>query len=209
MAAGDLTTLASVREFLRISDSSQTDMDAALTTMIGQASKAIHHHTGREFAPLSTASQARIFEYYGGGVLFLTPYDAKTVTSVQIDTDSDSPTTLVEDSDYFLKPRGAFQGVYTHIELRGYEPAAKSSTAAFASKPWREVTVTGTWGFASVPSDVAVACNMLVAFWYRNHSAPAGRDLANDGDRFGPVNMPTGVMQLLAPYRVLGFGYGA
>jgi uncharacterized phiE125 gp8 family phage protein len=196
-----------VREFLRLSDSSQTDMDAALSTFITQASKAIHHHTGREFAPLSTASQTRLFEYYGGGTLFFTPYDAQSVTEVLIDTESGVGTELVEDSDYFLKPRNAQQGVYTHMELRGCEPSAKGSSDA--SKPWREISVTGTWGFASVPADIAAAANMLVAFWYRNHSAVAGRDLQNEGDRFGPVNMPTGVLQLLAPYRVLGFGYGA
>lgn len=206
MAAGDLTTLASVREFLRLSDSTQTDMDALLTTFVGQASKAIHKYTGREFAPLSTASQQRIFAYRGGGRLYFTPYDLSAATLVQIDTDTDTATTLTADDDYFLFPRNAIDGVYEYMELRGFEPAARMSGNAV--KPWREVTITGTWGFSAVPADVKTAANMLVAFWYRQHSALSGVDLAGEGDRFGPVNLPSGVMQLLAPYRVVGFGYG-
>lgn len=206
MSAGDLTTLASVREFLRI-NSTQTDMDAALSTFVTQASKTIHHYTGREFAPLSTASQVRIFEYYGGGHLYFTPYDLQSATLVQIDTDGSTPATLTADSDYFLKPRNAQLGVYDSMELRGCEPAKRNSNTPY--RPWRQITITGTWGFPSVPEDVKAAANMLIAFWYRNGSAVPGRDLAGQGDRFGPVNLPTAVIQLLAPYRIVGFGYGA
>lgn len=209
MAAGDLTDLASVREFLRITDADQTGADTFLTALIAQASRAIHKHTAREFAPLSTASQTRVFAYHGGGRLFFTPHDLRAATSVQIDTDSDNPTTLTADEDYYLFPRGAspIDGVYEYMELRGCEPAAKSSSSLV--RPWREITVVGTWGFASVPADVKTAANMLIAFWYRQHSTVPGNTLAGEGDRFGPVSWPSGVLQLLASYRVIGFGYGA
>lgn len=206
MSAGDLTTLASVREFLRIPDA-QTDMNGVLQSFITQASKAIHRYTGREFAPLSTAPQTRIFEYYGRGYLYFTPYDLQSASLVRIDTDGDTPTTLEADNDYFLKPRNTPLGVYEYMELRSLEPPIKTSSRPF--KPWRQITITGTWGFPSVPEDVKAAANMMIAFWYRNQSALPGRDLGSEGDRFGPVNMPTAVMQLLAPYRVIGFGYGA
>jgi hypothetical protein len=75
-------------------------------------------------------------------------------------------------------------------------------------KPWREVTVTGTWGFAAIPADVVAAANMLVAFWWRNQSTVPGQSLNGEGDRYGPVSMPSAVLQILAPYRVIGFGYG-
>lgn len=205
MAAGDLTTLALVREFMG-TPTDQTDSDTLVSTFVGQASKAIHKYTGREFAPLSTASQTRIFAYYGNGRLYFSPYDLRSATTVQIDTDGDSPTTLTADSDYFLFPRNANDGVYEWMELRGLEPAKRSS--ASASKPWREVTIVGTWGFESVPADVRTAANMLIAFWIRQHSSVSGVDLAGQGDRFGPMNMPTGVLQILSPYRVVGFGLG-
>lgn len=207
MAAGDLTDLASVRAFLRITDAAQTGSDTLLTALIAQASRAIHKHTGREFAPLETGSQTRVFAYHGGGRMYFTPYDARSVTSVEIDTDGDNPTALTVDEDYYLFPRNAPDGVYEHMELRGCEPARK--TSANPVRPWREVTVVGTWGFAAVPADVKTAANMLVAFWYRQHSTVPGNTLAGEGDRYGPVSWPSGVLQLLASYRVVGFGYGA
>lgn len=210
MAQGDLTTLASVREFLRISDA-KTDMDDVLASFITQASAAIKRHTGREFAAESTASQTRLFAYRGGGRLYFAmdgPRDLRTASTVTIDTDTDNPTVLVEDEDYFLFPRGGGAGgVYEHMELRWWEPASKLSSDQV--KPWREIEIVGTWGWASVPSDVIAATNMLVAFWYRQHSAVPGNDLAGEGDRFGPVAFPTSVLRLLEPYRVMGFGYGA
>jgi hypothetical protein len=204
VAAGDLTTLASVREFLRI-PTAQTDADALLTTLIAQASSVIEQYTSREFAPESTGSQTRTFQYHGGsGILYLIPWDLRSVTLMQIDTETDSPQTLTADEDYFLMPRRAPGGVYEYVELRGL--AAGSRAAGAALKPWREVEITGTWGYSAVPDAVKLAANMLVAFWWRQHSAVPGRELAGEGDRFGPVNMPSGVMQLLAPYRVVGFG---
>jgi hypothetical protein len=206
VAAGDLTSLSNVRSFLRI-PTDQTDADTLLTALVSQASRAIHVHTGREFAALNTGSQERIFAYHGGGRLFFTPYDLRVATSVVIDTDGSTPTQLAAGIDYVLFPRNATNGVYEYMELRGLEPARR--TSADVVTPWREVSITGLWGFESVPVDVVTAANMLVAFWYRQHSALSGVDLSGEGDRFGPVNMPTGVLQLLAPYRVIGFGWGA
>jgi len=207
VAAGDLTTLASVREFLRITDAAQTSSDTLLSSFITQASRAIRTHCGQEFAPENTGSLTRSFAYYGGGRLFVAPYTLRSVTSVQIDTDTDSPTTLTEDSDFFVFPRGGgYDGVYEHLELRGFEPARRMSSNAI--RPWREVSITGTWGFDEVPGDVGVAANMLVAWWMRQHSSVPGNMLEGEGDRYGPVAWPSGVLSLLAPYRVVGFGYG-
>lgn len=207
MPVGDLTSLESVRRFLNMTDETQTDADDLLGVLITQASKAIHTHTAREFSSVETGSATRVFAYYGGGRLFMTPFDLRAATEVQIDTDSDNPTTLVEGTDYVLFPRSARNGVYEFLELRSCEPGAKSSGDVV--KPWREVMVTGTWGFEEVPSDVVAACHMLVAFWFRQHTTTPGVSLEGEGDRYGPVSMPSAVLQILAPYRVIGFGYGA
>lgn len=207
MAAGDLTTLTSVRSFLRISDTTQTAQDALLETFITQASKAIRTYCGQDFEPIQTTSTTRVFAYYGGGRLYFAPHSLRSVTSVAIDTETDTETTLTADSDYFLFPRGGSSGgVYEFVELRGYEPGARLSDNAV--KPWREVTITGLWGFEDVPADVVLAANVQVAWMYRNFSAPPGQDLAGEGDRFGPVGMPSGVRMLLEPYRIVGFGDG-
>lgn len=205
MAAGDLTTLANVRSFLRL-PTAQTDGDALLATFITAVSAAIRTYTGREFSATDTGSHTRLFRYFGGGMLFLDRSDLRSVSAVSIDTETSSSTALVLNEDYFLLPRGARDGVYEAVELRGY---ATGSHVGGNIKPWREVSITGLWGFSSVPKDVETAANMYVAHWMRNHSTVPGRDLAGEGDRFGAVNMPSGVMQLLAPYRVIAFGAGA
>jgi hypothetical protein len=209
VAAGDLTTLASVREFVGkpTSGTAQTQDDELLTSLIVQESKQIHAYTGREFAPVSTASQTRKFAYYGGGRLYFTPYDLQDVTSVTIDTESGDGVALEEDVDFFLFPRNANAGVYTHAELRNCEPVAKSSRHVV--RPWREVTVVGTWGFSSVPDDVELAANAQVAFLFRQHSAVPGNVLGDNSTRFGPVGLCSAAMSLLGPYRVVGFGYGS
>ena len=206
MAAGDLTTSASVREYLRI-PTAQTDMNALLATFITQASTAIKRYTAREFAPATAAGVERAFKYAGGGIVHLAPYDCVAVTQVEVDTDTDSPTVLDSDS-YRLLPVGKPSGAYNAIELRGVTVASRTSDTL--TKPWREVSVTGTWGFTAVPDDVALAANMLVAWYYRNHSAPPSVELGDEGDRrFGPVLMPSGVRALLDHWRVVSFGHGA
>jgi hypothetical protein len=206
VASGDLTTSANVRTFLGI-PSDQTEMNTLMAALITGASAAIKRYTGREFSPQTAAGTARKFRYFGGGYMPFAPYDADTVTAVSIDTDGDSPLTLTEDEDFYLLPRESEFGVYTGMELRGMNPASR--TSGVQHRPWRQVTVTGTWGFASIPTEVATACEMLVAWWYRQQSSIPGNDLAGEGDRFGPSAWPTAVRQLLAPYRITSFGAGA
>ena len=206
MAAGDLTTLAEVRAFLRLSDPSQTDMDTLLTALITQASAAIKRYTMREFTATASGT-ARKFRYFGGGTLWFHsegPYDLQSASSVTIDSETASPQTLTVDEDYFLVPRNAPLGVYEGMELRNLAPYGRSSANDY--RPWRQVTVTGTWGMASVPDDVELACQMQVAYLYRQHSTVPGRDLGGEGERFGPMMWAPGVVQALSPYRVIGTG---
>lgn len=183
-------------------DASQTDFDTLLTTLVTQASVAIKRYCGREFAPATSSGTARKFRYEGGGYLSLAPYDAQAVTSVVIDTDTTSTTTLVVNQDYYLLPLNQNDGVYTGVQIRGYEP--RSYTSSVNVKPFRQITITGTWGFSSVPDDVALAANILVKWWYENQSAASGSQLGELSDRFGPVLWPTAVRQLLDHWRVVG-----
>jgi hypothetical protein len=180
-------------------------MDTTLEDLITTASYAVKRYTGRQFSDAGTPASAKIFDYYGGGFLPFAPFDLQTLTSVQIDTDGSSPTTLTEDDDFFLKPVDKRDGVWEGMQLRGLSPSEQTTQDY---RPSREVTVTGVWGMPSVPSEVAMATRMLVGWWYRQHSAPPGNELRGEGDRFGPVAWPTGVLQLLAPYRVASVGIG-
>lgn len=202
MAAGDLTTLASVREFMNLS-SGQTATDVSLGSLVTQASAAICRYAGREFAPASSAATARKFRYEGGGYLFFAPYDLQTTTLVRIDTEGAAPTDLTAADDYVLLPLNAPQGVYTHMEMRNLGPASQTSARDYT--PSRQITITGTWGFSTVPDDVKLAANITCAWLMRNHAAMPGKDLGVDADRFGPAALPSSVKRLLEHYTVRVF----
>lgn len=205
MAAGDLTTKAEVRKYLNLS-SGQTDLDTLIDALITQASVQIKRYCGREFAP-QTSSTARKFRYYGGGYLHFSPYDldATTAPTVQIDTDEASPTTLTVNEDYYLLPINADDGVYTCMELRGIRVASRSSRHDYS--PSRQFTITGVWGFDSVPSDVALAANIQVGWLLRTHSTMPSHELSDDTDRSpNPRALGPGVPGLLNHWKVTGFG---
>lgn len=202
VSTSDLTTVADVREYLQL-PTAQTDQNLFIQTLITQASIAIMRYAQREFAPAVTAT-ARKFPYARGGVINLAPYDLRTVTSIEIDTDTDDETALTTD-DYRLLPVTSPDGTYTSVQIRGYSLGPDSSLTDYDR--YREVTITGNWGFSAVPTDVKLAANIMVGWLLRQHSSMPGVGVENLGDRFGPVMWPSSVRQLLDHYRVIGFGY--
>lgn len=207
VATSDLTTLASVREYLGI-QTADSDSDALIQTYITSCSRAIMKWAGREFAPQVTAT-IRKFRYEGGGRLAFSPFDLVTATLVTIDSDGTSPTTLVANEDYYLLPLNGEGALYTSMELRNLGPATRSSSTDYT--PWRQVSITGTWGLATATvmttfPDVALAANVQVAFMMRNHSArPGGDEFGGDSSTYGPVGLCQGTRDLLRQYRIVEF----
>ena len=148
---------------------------------------------------------ARKFSYRGGSKLLLTPYSLRSIDSVVFDTDGTNPanTTLTED-DYRLHPRTPKDGVYSMIEFRGFSPVARTSAVDY--RPDREVTITGDWGYEEVPAEIAQACVMAVVFRLRNDSDYRAQGGAEEVGRYGSIQFPTLVRQILEPYKVWGVG---
>jgi hypothetical protein len=201
-STSDLTTVADVREYLQI-PTAQTDQNTLIQTFITQCSVTMMRYSGREFAPSQTAV-ARKFMYRRGGALMLAPYDLRSVTSMVLDSDLTDTTTLTTD-DYRLLPVTSPDGTYTSVQIRGYSLPSRSSTLDYDD--YREVTITGNWGFSAVPTDVKLAANIMVGWMLRNHSTIPGFGAESLNDRFGPVMWPTAVRQILDHYRIVGFGY--
>jgi hypothetical protein len=197
MAAGDLVTLDAARDFLQFSDDA-VELDGPLQDTITRASLAITRSTyGREFTP--TTSTARVFEWDGcSRRVSLAPYDLRTATSVVMDSDSTSPTTLAATS-YRLAPVPASFGVYTRLEL-AYDLSLPAPSVSWTR---RRVQVTGDWGFAAVPADVQQACLLYVAAVIRRDVQAFGSALQPNSFGEGinePEAFPPGVRGLLAPY---------
>lgn len=203
MAAQDLTTIESFREYQQVSGAAATAQTARVTTLITVASDAIMQFCQQEFAPV-TATAAREFRYDGGGVLSLAPYSLRSVTSVAIDTDTDAPTTL-EATSYRLAPIPARNGVFHTLHMRGIGvlPALTDLGPSY-----REITVTGAWGYAAVPVAVREACNMTVGYILRTMSQGQGDEFDGVSSGWGgsAVLLPGNAKRLLAPYRRYGAG---
>lgn len=196
MAAGDLVTLQQARNYLGMTDAEETDMNGEIEAAITRASRLITQYTGREFASVA-GSPTRTFAYEGGGVLQLKNRSLRSITTIVIDTDTDTPTTLTT-SDYALMPVGGdIDNIYTHILLYVGDPVLP--------KKWREVQITGSWGYTSIPADVVEAVLSTISYWYhslQHNGVEFGESAGNRNISFLPVK----AKQLLAPYRFISFG---
>jgi hypothetical protein len=145
----DLTTLSAVRSFLQKSD---TNQDVIISSLITRASAAIQRYCQREFAPTSTGV-TRHFEWDGCYPwLDLAPYDLRTITTVQINTD-DTPTTVTS-SQYRLFPYPNPDGVFTALRL--------DNLTSIGSPRFRNsrIGITGDWGFAAEVSAFSGSFNV-------------------------------------------------
>lgn len=173
--AGDLTSLGAMRLYLQ-KPAADTEQDEIIEQLITRASAAITRHCDREFVPTPGVERVLLYEPNERGYLSLAPYDLRTATQVQIDTDNGSPTEI-EAADYRLYPRGGPDGVYTYMRL--YVRTGTSSV-------WgdeREVTITGDWGFEAVPADVEQACIETVGLVLRRDVAGMETTFSIDEDR--------------------------
>lgn len=195
------TDVATARKWLRDSAADQTLVE----TLINGYSRAARLYCRRQFAPTETAV-AHVFRYEGGGILDLSPFEATAVTSVVVGTDlaDDAEVTLdaqtsTQQAEYRLEPRhGTVDGTFLRMSLPIYRPNPPHHY---------QVTVTGNWGMAAVPADVALAVLIAVAAGYRNPEAFAARQLGEFGitdtvppDQAGQ-SLPEAARNLLRPYR--------
>lgn len=201
MASQDLTTLAQVREHQQRTDATNTTQDALVGDLITVASDLIMEHTQREFAPTSGSGStpvARTYRYDGRGMLNLAPDDARTVTQVRIDTDTSTPTTLEAGTQYKLWPTRSKHAIYSHLHLVGIGVASNYTDGV---PSYREVEVTGTWGWATVPTPVERACILLVMELLSRTSNWKNMDVDSlMPSGAGPV-IPLHVRTMLAPYK--------
>lgn len=204
----DLCTLGDVREMIEM-PTTDTSRDDLIRTLITSASQAIARYTDREFAPPSTAITRRFrIEYadQASPLVDFQAFDLRAATTVTLNPESSSPTTLAATTDYVLEPQQSFTGTYKRIRL---SPILPYLTTFMVKYGYAQVDVVGDWGFASVPSDVKMACVRTVGSWMdRSLSAYGAQDLLLEDPRVvypGAVDssygIPAGARNLLAPYR--------
>jgi hypothetical protein len=187
LAADDLCTLADVKLELRKTDS--TD-DTLLSALITDASTTIQTKYGRFIADTTT----RVFPYRGQNRLDLFPYFLRTPSAVT-STVGTASTTLTATTDYSTRP--LHSTVYRYL----YLPTTSLGTSETT------ISITGTWGFSTIPNDVKRAAVITVADWYRAggaYTTVLDTDEAYQGGSHGDI--PRGAKKLLEPYQRYGQG---
>lgn len=189
-----LVTLDQIREHALLQEA-QDAQDDLLESLASRASVQVERYTQRQFTKQTNGGD-KTYRYEGGGMLSLVPYDARTITTVKID-DVELGATRWQ-----ALPVGKPDGVFTDVELRGVSPTPKASGHDY--DPSRVVTVTGTWGFDSVPDDVEEAVILTVLHLWRHFAAAytasgigSEQDVQTDGRRA----LPFAAVEMLRPYR--------
>lgn len=186
-----LTTYQNVLDLLGVDKHPQPSV---IEAMINTASRQIIQDTGREFKPLYTGT-TRTFPITPSGLVVLTPGEVRNVTLFRANVEGTSPTTLVA-TDY-----EAFN--WTGGGTRAFQ---LFSNYSFPRDPITGlVEVTGTWGWASVPSDVEWACRWQVSQWVRRDLQSRSNQLSTGSEDPAVVtpyiNLAPSVRRALSYYR--------
>lgn len=147
MAAGDLTTIEKVKEYLGL-DAGQTKDDALLSRLVTAASALFVARTGVDFP---SASYTDTVDGNGRATLLLQHAPVTAVASVTVDGETIAARATVDGDGYVIA-----DGTIGKIELAGYVFTTGTEN----------VVVTYTAGEA-VPADVEQAVILRVAYEYK------------------------------------------
>lgn len=179
MASGDLTDLATVKQWLSITSSND---DALLTRLVTGASQFIQTWLNRD---LASQNYSETRDGHGGNILPFRDYPVTAVSSLVIDGDAipAAPNTVI---------RG-YRFTDTRLVLQGY-----SFTRGAAN-----VVINYTAGYATVPPEIAQAAIELVAYKYRERDriGHQSKSLAGETVTFIVKDMPDGVKAVLNNYK--------
>lgn len=180
----DYCSLADLKAHLRI-PTANTDDDAQLAFTITAASRAIDAMAFRRFG-LAPSPTVRLFSANGeviDGCVAVPIDDLMSTTgfAVTVDYDGDYTydTTLTLNTDFDLYPWNAAGDLepWTHIVFR-------PNTSTRWVRNERAFSITGQWGWATIPSLVEIACLMQAARWFMRRDSWAGvagsPDLGNE-----------------------------
>ena len=186
-------TLAQVKAAMRISDNVD---DTLIETAIESASRQIDGHCERRFYSTATT---RIYTPNDSYVCEIDDLVSLTTLKTSSDVDGSFDTTWTS-TDYQLEPLNRIAGgmdvSYTQIRAVGDYLFPTSGGEA-------TVQVVGTFGWASVPSDIEQACIILSQRQYKRYDSPLGVAGVGDIGIIRVSRIDPDVASILAPYRRL------
>jgi hypothetical protein len=176
----DLTTLATVKEYLEI-ETSDTEFDSLLTRQITASSRQIEIYCNRAF---DIQSYSETYDGTASDLLFLKQTPIQSVTSLSIDDESLGADEFKIYDDYLRLVSGLFTVGKLNVAVQ-YTAGHYDSQSA------------------SPPSDVEDACVQLVAFKFNLRSAEGleARRINQSSESFAGVAIPLSVAVILDIYR--------
>lgn len=205
----DLCALADVKALMQKSGGNAASQDSLIQTLITRWSTKIMRDYGREFVPggplgLPAVNATRTLEYAWGdqypGEAFVDfrPYDLQMSPApvVSVDTDQSSPIVLSTD-EWRLWPQPPSQGVFMAIKV-----LPLNVSAGIIGWRKRQITVTGNWGFPSIPPEVteaAIECVLWTLTNYPGMSRPDGYDSLAVAT--SPRSYPMSALDLLGSFK--------
>lgn len=182
-----------------------TDSDELIEAAVLAASSILPERYQREF--VGPTGGTRTFAVRSR-LVDLAPYDLRTVGAVTLHPEETSQT-LVENSDFMVRPVGGFRlgGTYLHIRL---SPRLELNSTVMREFGEARLQVAGDWGcFAgAIDPSIRRAAVLTAASWVDRAVADYGmagedpRELRPD--RFGSYAIPWAAHAILSPWGRLG-----
>lgn len=176
-----LTSLDNVKQFMGLTG--VTD-DALLTRMISASSGFIEQWTNRDFG---LGNYTDDMDGTGGNFIFASQRPVQSVSSLSIDGFTIPLSTGVNSPGYYVTPDGFGLRGYTFTRTRGA----------------RNVTVSYSAGYNTIPREIEQACIDLVSFKYRERDriGLASKGLAGETTAFVQTDMPENMQTILQAYK--------
>lgn len=183
-----LCTLAQVRKMIGLSASDDTGDDALIEdVLIPAASEMIQNDVQYTFGTLQSSLQLFAgHPYLAGNTLYFRDNVVTTIDSFNTDNG-----TLTPDVDYVLLPLNSTPK--TRALLINW-------SAVSVNNPAGTLTITGTLGYGSIPSDVNFAATKLSAWMYQTRDSDGAIQIVNDVTTV-PAEAPGMVKAILSKYK--------
>jgi hypothetical protein len=192
-------TLDEVKQALRIPLSDTVD-DTLLETAIESASRQIDGHTERFFYNAGTATKTFV-----PNDAFLTEIDDLiSLDTLKTSSDGDGFDVTWQASDYQLEPTNQIASGIASPYMRIRAVGGKLFPIFDVLTPnayEATVQVTGTWGFAAIPSAIKQATLILSIRQFKRYDAPLGVAGFGEIGSMSITRIDPDVMALTAPFR--------
>jgi hypothetical protein len=157
------------------------DEEELLEQLLVRATRRVEQYIGHRFD--QETATTKTFSYHGEGMLDLAPWDLRgTPSLVTLDTDI-GPGVVLDQWGWRLEPRTAPHGFYTHLMIAYGAPGRYASSWWSEDRPiagilGRQVSITGNWGWPSIPEDLRGAIIEIAQAMFQNPPAKPSRTAA-------------------------------